>query len=44
MISSSDAHYLMDISEREQMLDLADQSGGLIYAGTLANPLAGHLA
>ncbi|MGL3806911.1 GNAT family N-acetyltransferase [Paeniglutamicibacter sp. R2-26] len=34
----------LQLRNNQQMLDLADQSGGLIYAGTLANPLAGHLA
>ncbi len=32
----------LQLRNNAQMLDLADQSGGLIYAGTLANPLAGH--
>ncbi|MBV1779792.1 GNAT family N-acetyltransferase [Paeniglutamicibacter sp. ABSL32-1] len=32
----------LQLRNNAQMLDLADQSGGLIYAGTLANPLAGR--
>jgi siderophore synthetase component len=30
----------LQLRNNQQMLDLADQSSGLIYAGTLANPLA----
>ena len=33
----------LQLRNNQQMLDLADQSGGLIYAGKLANPMAGHL-
>ncbi|WP_411733460.1 GNAT family N-acetyltransferase [Paeniglutamicibacter sp.] len=32
----------LQLRNNRQMLDLADQSSGLIYAGTLANPLAGR--
>ncbi|WP_372342925.1 GNAT family N-acetyltransferase [Paeniglutamicibacter sp. ZC-3] len=32
----------LQLRNNAQMLDLTDQSGGLIYAGTLANPLAGR--
>ncbi|RAX50395.1 transcriptional regulator [Arthrobacter sp. AQ5-05] len=32
----------LQLRNNARMLDLTDQSGGLIYAGTLANPLAGH--
>ncbi|MFF5791775.1 GNAT family N-acetyltransferase [Paeniglutamicibacter sp. NPDC012692] len=34
----------LQLRNNQQMLDLADQSGGLIYAGMLANPMAGHRA
>lgn len=32
----------LQLRNNAQMLDLTDQSGGLIFAGTLANPLAGR--
>ncbi|MDQ0095569.1 GNAT family N-acetyltransferase [Paeniglutamicibacter psychrophenolicus] len=32
----------LQLRNNRQMLDLTDQSGGLIHAGILANPLAGH--
>jgi siderophore synthetase component len=34
----------LQLRNNQQMLDLTDQSGGLLYAGDLDNPLAGALS